>query len=90
MRQTFIGCKVVMTPGIAALDPIVQSELVEKVQTFNVFTPDNDPHEEHDFGKIVCSDGSECFWKFDYYDDNYTYFQEDGNRVLTIMLTHEY
>jgi hypothetical protein len=37
------------------------------VQQYDSFTPDNDPYEEHDFGKIDISDHV-IFWKIDYYD----------------------
>ena len=59
------------------------------VQGFNDFNENNDPWEEHDFGKVVIDD-EEYFWKFDYYDNEYKYFKEDGNRVLTIMRADEY
>lgn len=90
MRKTFMFCKVVTTQGVASLNGELQSELIEAVQKFNTFTEDNDPHKEHDMGKVVLSDGSEFFWKFDYYDADYQFFEEDGHRVLTIMRTDEY
>jgi hypothetical protein len=36
------------------------------VETFNSFTPDNDPHGERDFGAFE-HNGERIFWKIDYY-----------------------
>jgi hypothetical protein len=41
--------------------------MYEKVETFGSFTPDNDPHGEHDFGAFEHA-GHKIFWKIDYYD----------------------
>jgi hypothetical protein len=41
-----------ITDGIFALDSDDRDAILEKVRTFDSFTPDNDPHEEHDFGSI--------------------------------------
>lgn len=89
MRKTFVRCRVVMTPGVANLSPEYQSKVIEAVQKFDEFNQDNDPHQEHDFGKVVVN-GTDYFFKFDYYDDKYEFFKEDGNRVLTIMRADEY
>ena len=87
IRKTFIGGKIILTLGVRESSDMKQ--VLRAVQEFDRFTPDNDPYEEHDFGKVVVA-GEEYFFKFDYYDDNYEYFKEDGNRVLTIMRTDEY
>ena len=61
----------------------------------NDFTPDNDPHNEHDFGSFEIDDLKFIF-KHDYYDKSMQYGSEDPGepkkttRVLTIMLTDEY
>ena len=86
-RKTFIGGKVLLTSGVNDYDNL--QEVIKAVQNFNTFTLDNDPYSEHDFGKVTVN-SEEYFWKVDYYDDNYEYFKEDGNRVLTIMRTDEY
>ena len=85
LRKNMEGGKVLFTSGVQASEDL--QEIVNAVRAFNDFSPDNDP--EHDFGKVVVN-GDEYFWKIDYYDDNYEYFKEDGNRVMTIMLSHEY
>lgn len=89
MRKIFMGCRVIITPGVGAMLPPLQSKLMEAVQNFSHFTEDNDPHGEHDFGHTFV-EGEQYFWKFDYYDDLYLYFKKDGNRVLTIMRADEY
>ena len=38
-----VAGKLMQTEGINALPPQVQSAIREKVETFNAFTPDNDP-----------------------------------------------
>lgn len=57
-----------------------------------MFTEDNDPYNEHDFGAVDFQ-GKKYFWKFDYYNGDYTAGAEDGEpmkRVLTVMLAEEY
>jgi hypothetical protein len=90
-----IGAKVIQTEGISALPSATQSKIREAVETFKAWTPDNDPHGEHDFGSVEI-DGYKVFWKIDYYDLTYTYGSDDPadpaqtRRVLTIMLAEEY
>lgn len=84
-----ITVKVLMTVNVSALPPEKQSKLLEIVSSFQSFTKDNDPHEEHDFGSVMM-DGTKYFFKFDYYDDDFEYLEENGNRVLTIMEASEY
>ncbi len=43
-----------------------QCAIIEKVVTFDDFTPDNDPHGERDFGAFDHG-GKRIFWKIDYY-----------------------
>lgn len=90
-----IACRVVQTEGIDALPPRDQSAIREKVETFNDFTPENDPYGEHDFGAFE-HNGERIYWKIDYYDKTLTKGSEDPSRpeettrVLTIMLANEY
>jgi Protein of unknown function (DUF3768) len=94
-RHTFVGGRVFMTSGVNALDDKTRIEALRAVRLFKDFTPDNDPHEEHDFGSIEVA-GVELFWKIDYYDPTITYHSDDPTdssvtiRVMTIMLTEEY
>lgn len=95
LRTTFMGGKVLQTEGIAALPEADQSAIREKVETFNDFSEDNDPHGEHDFGAFD-HDGQKIFWKIDYYAPDMMHGSEDPAdpsqtvRVLTIMLASEY
>jgi hypothetical protein len=90
-----VAGRLVQTAGICALPLEEQSAIREKVETFNDFGPDNDPHHEHDFGAIEHA-GERIFWKIDYYDRSLSYGSEDPSdpekttRVLTIMLASEY
>lgn len=94
-RSTFQGGKVMMTKGVASLSEETQAVILIAVREFNTFTPDDDPHGEHDFGSIVVS-GNHCFWKIDYYDATLEFGSENPadpaktTRVLTIMLSDEY
>lgn len=95
LRTTWLTGKVLMTPGIRNLPDTTQSRIAEAIQTFEAFTPDNDPYGEHDFGAVIV-DGYKAFWKIDYYDTSMEYGSEDPAnpkatmRVLTIMLAEEY
>lgn len=94
-RKSFYGGKIIMTQGISALPLHQQTEIMQKVRTFDHFTEDNDPYGEHDFG---CFDyhGQQIFWKIDLYDLNYEFYspqpddETQTNRVITIMFAEEY
>jgi hypothetical protein len=58
--------------------------LLAEVIKFNQFNEDNDPHAEHDFGRIELF-GHTWFWKFSYYDQNLIYF---GHTVHVLMIMH--
>jgi Protein of unknown function (DUF3768) len=90
-----VAGRVFQMPGVTALPADDQSSIREKVETFNDFTPDNNPHGERDFGAFE-HNGNKIFWKIDYYDTTTTKGSEDPSdpkqtvRVLTIMLASEY
>ena len=94
-RSTFLTGQVLLTPGIAGLPAETKSKVIEAVQSFTDFTPDNDPHGEHDFGAVTV-DQNKVFWKIDYYNRTLDGGSEDPAnpdftaRVLTIMLAMEY
>jgi hypothetical protein len=94
-RRTFEGGRVVMTAGVDALSSDVKATAIRRVATFADFTPENDPHGEHDFGNFELA-GQKFFWKIDYYDAAMEFGSEDPadpavtTRVLTIMLASEY
>ena len=72
-----------------------QIEIMQRVQGFSDFTPDNDPWGEHDFGSFDYN-GKKIFWKIDYYDRDLKFHSTDAadesvtTRVLTVMLAEEY
>jgi hypothetical protein len=94
-RTTSVGGIVMLTNGVDALCPEVKAEVLKRVREFDRFTPDNDPHGEHDFGSFDIGTQS-FFWKIDCYDKNAEYGSEDHadpektTRVVTIMLAEEY
>src|SRR5262245_48036827 len=90
-----VAGRLVQTEGINALPASDQSAIREKVELFDTFTPENDPHGEHDFGAFDYMD-ERIFWKIDYYAQDLEHGSEDPSdpkqtvRVLTIMLASEY
>ena len=80
---------------MSALGVAFSHQALALVQKFEAFTPYNDPHLEHDFGRFTLH-GRKLFWKIDYYDSNCEFGCEDPadpaqtTRVLTIMLAEEY
>jgi hypothetical protein len=95
-RKTIgITGRLIQTEGFNALPLHVQSAIREKVETFNKFTSDNDPHGEHDFGAVE-HEGNRIFWKIDYYALDMMHGSENPadpkqtSRVLTLMLAEEY
>ena len=90
-----IGGRLFQTSGITSLPPQDQAAIREKVEIFDDFTPDNDPHGERDFGAFA-HNGQRIFWKIDYYDRTLSRGSEapadpsQTVRVLTIMLASEY
>jgi Protein of unknown function (DUF3768) len=93
-RTTFVGGRTVMTQGVAELPLDVRARLILAVQSFDGFTPDDDPHGEHDFGSIEIA-GDTYFWKIDYYAPDLRSGAEnaatpEAARILTIMRADEY
>ena len=94
-RKTFAGGKMVMTASVAALPEMVKSSALVKVAEFNDFTPENDPHGEHDFLSFEYCNRT-FFWKCDYYDKEMDGGSEDPAdpdktiRVGTLMLAEDY
>lgn len=60
-RGTFLGGKVVITAGVAALPLDVKARVLLQVQSFAGFNSDNDPYSEHDFGGTFTVAGEEFF-----------------------------
>lgn len=87
LRRTFTGGRVMLTSRVEA-DPNL-GKIIEAVKNFNDFNHDNNPYLERDMGKVTIS-GEDYFFKIDYYDSTYQFYEQDGNRVLTIMHSDEY
>ena len=94
-RQSFTGCRVAITAGIAKLVHDAVYAIFDLIKAFDGFTPAKDPYGEHDFGSLHYGE-LQVFWKFDYYDLKYTMHSPDPAdenitaQVLTVMLAEEY
>ena len=94
-RSLVFGGQTVLTAGVSTLATDAKTALLRLVQAFEAFTPDNDPHGEHDFGAIDFQ-GMRYFWKIDYCDLAGQFASPDAanpavtRRVLTIMRADEY
>ncbi len=81
--------------SMAWLAASATSALIDQISRFDAFTPDNDPHGEHDFGCIDIGK-QKFFWKIDYFDLKLERHSPDAantdstHRVLTVMLASEY
>jgi hypothetical protein len=95
LRTTFVGGRVLITQGIAALSESEQAEIIAAVMEFEAFTPDCDPRGEHDFLAVDVL-GHRVFAKVDYYDADFRFLSPDPSdpmvtrRTLTIMLAEEW
>ena len=95
-RMTFIGGRVMVTCGVAALPLPVRESILARVRSFDDFTEENDPHGEHDCGSFEQVGAGRIFWKIDYFEPTLTYGSADPadpkvtGRVLTSMLASEY
>jgi len=87
--------EIMLTSGIHGQGQDFVTEVAKAVAEFDAFTPDNDPHHEHDFGSLEVQ-GKKIFFKLDYYDLAMKMLSPDPSdpavtkRVLTIMLAEEY
>jgi hypothetical protein len=86
---------VVMTAGLQSKGEDTLASIFKAVACFDLFTEDNDPHGEHDFGAIDV-EGDKIYWKIDYFDLEMQAHSPDKanealtHRVLTVMLASEY
>lgn len=94
-RRTFVDGHVVATRGVMMLDPDDWRAVFQAVREFDGFTPEDDPHGEHDFG-VVTFKCERYFWKIDYHGLDLRAASPDPTdpaftvRVMTIMRTDEY
>ncbi|SUZ33856.1 hypothetical protein ROE7235_03631 [Roseibaca ekhonensis] len=95
LRTTLTGGRVVMTQGVNALADDTLAKVLRTVNTFDDFTPNNDPYGTHEFGMFEVDDARVMF-KIDAYDANLEYGSpnpgdpEVTRRVMTILLASEY
>jgi len=95
LRRTFTGGTIVATQGVRALEDKTLNQLMPAIQSFDAFSPDNDPYGEHDFGEVII-DGIRVWFKIDVYDLNLQYRSPNpsdetvSKRVMTLMLPEEY
>lgn len=92
-RFTGKGGEMFMTPGIAALPLADKLLILTEVRYFAAFTPDNDPHGEHDCAALTVR-GHEVIWKIDRLPtDGVLWAEPDApgatRCVLIIMLAEE-
>lgn len=94
-RRNFQGGKVFLTEGVRALGEDQVRAIIRQVRTFDAFTSDNDPYQEHDFGAFD-EGGRRVFWKIDYFDAEMEGASLDAadpkvtTRVMTIMRAEEW
>ena len=87
--------KLVLSSDVSQLNLIDGIEVLKLVKEFNIFTKDDDPYGEHDFGSFDFKDIN-YFWKIDYYDNDLKFHSEDKLnaektiKVLTVMKASEY
>lgn len=95
LRCQRIGGRVMLTTGVRALEPETVRRVLATIAEFDAFTPDNDPHSEHDCAVVVI-DHIRIIWKIDSYDKDLTCASSDStdpeatSRVMTVMLAEEY
>jgi hypothetical protein len=94
-RMTLRSGRVLITAAVNALPDDLKALAIQRVRTFSDFSKENDPHNEHDFGRFELG-GETFFWKIDYYDESCTFGSMDPSdpsktmRVLTLMLASDY
>ncbi len=94
-RGQHLKGRTVATPGFLAIPERTQAALMNAVITFTDWTEDNDPYEDHSFGRVEAH-GVAIFWKIDLYDTAYRYGAETPSdpeqtrRVLTLYLPSEH
>jgi len=96
-KSPLLHGRAVVTRGVAGNGNDFVARAMSAVASFPVFTAENDPYGQHDFGSFEV-DGETLFWKIDCYEKGSDYTAgaetpetvETTDRVLTIMLASEY
>ena len=95
LRTTGSGGKTYLSRGLLEKGPDFIAKVTAAVRSFEAFSDDNDPWQEHDCATLDV-DGEPVMFKIDCYDVNMEYGSPDPadpkvtRRVLTIMLAEEY
>ncbi|WP_441228146.1 DUF3768 domain-containing protein [Tardiphaga sp. 20_F10_N6_6] len=95
LPRTSKGYRLNLTAGVASLGATQVAQLLLSVRSFAEFSPENDPHGEHDFG-AVNQNSNRFIWKIDSFDQWVLFGSPDPTapslttRVLTIMRADEY
>lgn len=94
-RSSFTGGRVMLTPGICALDETTRVQILRRIADFEQFNEANAPHGEHDFIAFELA-GVHVFMKIDYYSLDLEHGSDDPSdtaktaRVMTVMTAEEY
>lgn len=95
LRRFGLGGEIYLSAGIAARSDQEQYAILQLIREFEDFSPNNDPHGEHDM-VFVEYRGTRIIAKIDYYDKEKKFGSEDPanpnitTRVMTIMESSEY
>jgi hypothetical protein len=90
-----MNSSIIFTRTVVMLGEAFVNHAFNAVAAFDEFTPDNDPHGEHDMA-FLDVDGEHIFFKVDYYDREMRNHSDDPSnpestrRVLTIGLASDY
>lgn len=94
-RFTWEDGWVFLSAGVAAQAVPERDAIIHAVRHFDAFTPDNDPHGEHDYG-VLTAEGLRIVWEITYYEHDLSNAASDRadpkktKRVLAIVLAEEY
>lgn len=95
LRKHAIGGLYVLSRGVTAQDEFTRIQVFLEIALETDFDEQNDPYNEHDFGKVEY-EGVTYFWKIDYYDEDLQFASKDPSnpaittRVMTVILAEEY
>ena len=95
LRTKGIGGEIYATPGVINLSHSMRARVLKAITQFSEFSENNDPYNEHDFGKVEV-EGESFFFKIDAYDLNLQFASDNPldpaktRRVMTIMRAEEY
>lgn len=88
--------RTVITAAASNMGLVFTLKLLRAARAFTAFTPDNDPHQEHDMA-IFTVEGETCFFKVDVYLNGEMEYGADepwnpdnSYRVMTLGLMSDY